>query len=263
MIYRPDESTAFSCLHTALVSSQRDTRMLEWRAPRSSVSARQRQLFSTQKRCLSSPLSEESGCARTAKGGWAPALDVCKCIDDTPRLRSLRNCDASQHRIGLQKTLVVGRCPVLSCVNWRLTCQSPRVGGPGMSRCRKCWPERTGGECFARTRRARAPGERRWARLDQSRRSPEKKALNRLSMGRSLRRSIKGGPGWSVAALRAMRRRDRRRLRGRMMNATTAEKSAKKNTRKTVSTRTPSGRGRDLKAKSPTILPHLPPGVTR
>jgi hypothetical protein len=74
----------------------------------------------------------------------------------------------------------------------------------------------------------------------QSRRRREKKALNRLSIGRSLRRSIKGGPGWSVAALRAMRRRDRRRSRGRMMNATTALKSAKKITMKTVSTRVPS-----------------------
>jgi hypothetical protein len=73
--------------------------------------------------------------------------------------------------------------------------------------------------------------------FDQSRRRREKKALNRLSMGRSLRRSIKGGPGWSVAALRATRRRDRRRLRGRMMYATTAQKSAKKITTKTVSTR--------------------------
>ena len=30
-----------------------------------------------------------------------------------------------------------------------------------------------------------------------------------------------------------------------------------------IITRILAGRGRDLKAKSPTILPHLPPGVTR
>jgi hypothetical protein len=83
----------------------------------------------------------------------------------------------------------------------------------------------------------------------QSRRRREKKALNRLSMGRSLRRSIKGGPGWSVAALRAIRRCDRRRLRGRMMYVTTAQKNAKKITTKTVSTRVPSG-GAGLRAKA-------------
>jgi hypothetical protein len=71
----------------------------------------------------------------------------------------------------------------------------------------------------------------------------ENNALNCLSAERSppLRRSIKGGSGESVAALRATGRRDRRRLRGRTMYATTAQKSAKKITTKTGSTRVPCG----------------------
>jgi hypothetical protein len=57
----------------------------------------------------------------------------------------------------------------------------------------------------------------------------EKKSLNRSILGAS-RRSIKGGSGESVAALRATGRRGWRRLRGRMMNATAPAKSAKRAT---------------------------------
>jgi hypothetical protein len=46
----------------------------------------------------------------------------------------------------------------------------------------------------------------------------------------SIRRSIKGGSGESVAALRATGRRDLRRLRGRMMYATIPAKSTKRTT---------------------------------
>jgi hypothetical protein len=68
-----------------------------------------------------------------------------------------------------------------------------------------------------------------------------KKSLNCCSL-ELLRRSIKGGSPEPVPTLSATRRRDRRRSFGRIMNATTAEKSAKKITTKTVSTRVPSGR---------------------
>jgi hypothetical protein len=57
----------------------------------------------------------------------------------------------------------------------------------------------------------------------------EKKFFNR-SILEAPRRSIKGGSGEPVAALRATGRRDRRRLRGRMMYATTPAKSAKRTT---------------------------------
>jgi hypothetical protein len=61
------------------------------------------------------------------------------------------------------------------------------------------------------------------------RRRCEKKFLNRVYL-EALRRSIKGGSGESVAALRAMGRRDLRRLRGRMMKATIPAKMAKRTT---------------------------------
>jgi hypothetical protein len=61
------------------------------------------------------------------------------------------------------------------------------------------------------------------------RRGREKKSRNRLHLD-ALRRSINGGSGESVAALRATGRRDLRRLRGRMMKATIPAKSAKRTT---------------------------------
>ena len=57
----------------------------------------------------------------------------------------------------------------------------------------------------------------------------ESKSFIRLNL-EALRRSMKGGSGEFVAALRATGRRDWRRLRGRMMNATTPAKSAKRTT---------------------------------
>jgi hypothetical protein len=66
------------------------------------------------------------------------------------------------------------------------------------------------------------------------RRRRKRNARNRLSPEWSppSRRSTKGGPGESVAALRATGRRDRRRLRGRTMYATTPAKSLKRPTTK-------------------------------